>query len=102
MVRAQGVALSKSGKDWRGRCPFHEDSTPSLVVSPAKNLWNCFGCGVGGGPVDWVMKARGVSFRHAVELLREGMPALAAKGMIKAAGVARSTVTAAMPCTLRG
>ncbi|WP_250491306.1 CHC2 zinc finger domain-containing protein [Caballeronia sp. INML2] len=37
LVRAQGVELAKSGKDRRGRCPFHEDSTPSLVVTPAAN-----------------------------------------------------------------
>lgn len=71
-VRAHGIELAKSGKDWRGKCPFHEDSTPSFVVTPAKNLWHCFGCNAGGGPVDWVMKANGISFRHAVELLREG------------------------------
>lgn len=79
LVRAHGIGLVKSGRDWRGRCPFHEDGTPSLVVTPSKNLWHCFGCGLGGGPVDWAMKANGISFRHAVELLREGIPALAAK-----------------------
>ena len=47
-------------------------------MTPGKNLWHCFGCGVGGGPIDWVMKRRGVSFRHAVELLREGVIPLAA------------------------
>ena len=47
-------------------------------MTPAKNLWHCFGCGVGGGPIDWVMKHRGVSFRHAVELLKDGLPSLAA------------------------
>jgi len=78
LVRAHGIELAKSGRDWLGRCPFHEDTTPSLVVTPAKNLWHCFGCGVGGGPVDWTMKASGVSFRHAVELLRV-TPVLAAK-----------------------
>ncbi len=87
LVRAQGIELAKSGKDWRGKCPFHEDSTPSLVVTPAKNLWHCFGCNAGGGPVDWAMKANGISFRHAVELLREGIPSLAAK-----AGTTHSTV----------
>jgi len=76
LVEASGVALKKSGKDLLGRCPFHEDETASLVVTPAKNLWHCFGCGVGGGPIDWVIKHRGVSFRHAVELLREGLPSL--------------------------
>lgn len=89
LVRAHGIELAKSGKDWRGRCPFHEDSTPSLVVTPAKNLWHCFGCNAGGGPVDWVMKANGISFRHAVELLREGIPSLATK-----TGAVRTTVRA--------
>ncbi len=70
LVEASGVELKKGGKDMLGRCPFHEDATASLVVTPAKNLWHCFGCGIGGGPIDWVMKRQGVSFRHAVELLR--------------------------------
>ena len=72
LVEASGIELKRSGKDLLGRCPFHEDGTASLVVTPAKNLWHCFGCGIGGGVIDWVMKLRGVSFRHAVEQLREG------------------------------
>jgi DNA primase len=67
LVEASGIDLKRGGKDLLGRCPFHEDDTASLVVTPGKNLWHCFGCGVGGGPIDWVMKRRGVSFRHAVE-----------------------------------
>ena len=70
LVASAGIALTKSGKDLLGTCPFHEDGTPSLVVTPVKNLWHCFGCQSGGGPIDWVMKLRGVSFRHAVELLQ--------------------------------
>jgi DNA primase catalytic core len=70
LVEASGIELKKGGKDMLGRCPFHEDATASLVVTPAKNLWHCFGCGVGGGPIDWVMKRQSVSFRNAVELLR--------------------------------
>ena len=70
LVEASGIELKRGGKDWLGRCPFHEDDTASLVVTPAKNLWHCFGCGIGGGPIDWVIKRNGVSFRHAVELLR--------------------------------
>ena len=72
LVEASGVALKGAGKDRLGRCPFHEDREASLVVTPAKNLWHCFSCQIGGGPIDWMMKSRGVSFRHAVELLREG------------------------------
>ncbi len=70
LIEARGIALVKQGKDLAGRCPFHEEATPSLVVSPAKNLFHCFGCGAAGGPIDWVMKLDGVSFRRAVELLR--------------------------------
>ena len=44
----------------------------ALSVTPAKNLFHCFGCGAAGGPIDWVMKRQGVSFRHAIELLRDG------------------------------
>lgn len=93
LVEASGIELKRGGKDLLGRCPFHEDDTASLVVTPAKNLWHCFGCGIGGGPIDWVIKRRGVSFRHAVELLREGFTSLAADS----AGVKRSTVKALPP-----
>ena len=82
LVEASGIELKRGGKDLLGCCPFHEDDTASLVVTPSKNLWHCFGCGVGGGPIDWVMKRRGVSFRHAVELLREGVVPLAADGAV--------------------
>jgi len=70
LVAVSGVTLKKAGKDMLGRCPFHDDAEASLVVTPAKNPWHCFSCQVGGGPIDWVMKSRGVSFRHAVELLK--------------------------------
>lgn len=86
LVEASGIVLKKSGRDLLGVCPFHEDDTPSLVVTPSKNLWHCFGCQVGGGPIDWMMKTRGVSFRHAVELLREGIvaaPLAAKRGTVK-------------------
>lgn len=89
LVESSGIELKKAGKDWLGRCPFHADDTASLVVTPAKNLWHCFGCGIGGGPIDWVMKHRGVSFRHAVELLREGLPSSAADGAVKHTTVRR-------------
>lgn len=69
LVESAGIVLKKSGKDLIGTCPFHDDGEPSLVVTPSKNLWHCFGCQSGGDPIAWVMKLRGVSFRHAVELL---------------------------------
>ncbi len=70
LVEASGIALTKSGANRMGVCPFHEDREASLVVTPSKNLWHCFGCGAAGGPIDWVMKSQAISFRHAVALLK--------------------------------
>jgi DNA primase len=90
LVEGRGVELRQVGADLVGRCPFHDDATASLVISPAKNLWHCLGaCQTGGSVVDWVMRAEGVSFRHAVELLRDGMPEPAAGSPI---GVKSSSV----------
>jgi DNA primase catalytic core len=70
--------LKPHGKDLVGRCAFHEDKTPSLVISPKSNLWHCLGaCQAGGSPIDWVMRWHKVSFRHAVELLQKDSPTLA-------------------------
>ncbi len=85
LAEASGLELKKSGKDFVARCPFHADETASLVITPGKNLWHCFGCGAAGGPLDWVMKTQGVSFRHAVELLRADL-SLAAGSLDGAAG----------------
>lgn len=74
LVESSGLALTKQGNDYVGLCPFHEETTPSFKVNAEKNVWHCFGCGVGGGVIDWVMKKNGVSFKHAVELLKEGRP----------------------------
>ena len=80
LAEARGVKLKQHGKDLIGLCPFHDDHEPSLVITPDKNLWHCLGaCQAGGTVIDWVMKAEGVSFRHAVELLRQGIPSLAAE-----------------------
>ncbi|MBW3670183.1 MAG: toprim domain-containing protein [Acidobacteria bacterium] len=75
LVGARGIELKKHGENLLGLCPFHDDREPSLVVTPAKNLWNCLGaCGGGGDVIEWVMKSRNVGFRGAVEILweREG------------------------------
>lgn len=79
LVMGFGVELKRHGAELLGTCPFHEDKTPSLVVSPKTNLWHCLGkCNIGGSTIDWVMKTKGVSFRHAVELLRADHSSLAA------------------------
>jgi DNA primase catalytic core len=71
LCRDYGVELKPMGPDnLMGRCPFHEDQTPSFGVTPSKNLWNCLaGCG-GGDNIQFVMRREKVSFRHAVEILQ--------------------------------
>jgi DNA primase len=77
LAESQGYKLQKHGKDYAVCCPFHADKTPSCVITPKSNLFNCFGCGVGGSVIDWVMKTQGVSFRHAVELLKNDIGVVA-------------------------
>ncbi|MDI7230609.1 CHC2 zinc finger domain-containing protein, partial [Leptospira santarosai] len=72
LVRSYGIELRKHGLNWVGRCPFHEDKTPSFIVTPTKHLWHCMGaCKAGGSAIDFVMKKEGLGFQEAVELLLE-------------------------------
>lgn len=81
LVQAAGVELRRHGANLVGRCPFHDDAGPSLVVTPSKNLWHCLGaCQAGGSVIDWVMRRERVSFRHAVELLQQGVAPSAPTG----------------------
>ena len=60
LAEARGIALARKGADLVGLCPFHDDREPSLVITPAKNLWHCLGaCQAGGSVIDWVMRAQG-------------------------------------------
>ena len=94
LAEARGVIFARHGADLIGRCPFHEDKTPSLVVTPSKNLWHCLGaCQVGGTAIDWVMRAEGVSFRHAVELLQnDALPLVASAAEPTVVPPTKSTV----------
>ena len=73
LVESQGYQPKKHGTkgDYVISCPFHDDKTPSMVISSKKNVFHCFGCGESGTVIDWVMKTQGVSFRHAVTVLQE-------------------------------
>ena len=74
LVESQGHQLKKHGKDYALNCPFPEDKTASLIITPKSNLWHCMGaCNVGGSVIDWVMKTQGLSFRFACELLQKDL-----------------------------
>ncbi|MGJ0638707.1 CHC2 zinc finger domain-containing protein [Xenorhabdus bovienii] len=70
VIEQQGRQMFKRGKDMTVLCPFHQEKTPSMVITPSKNLYHCFGCDAGGSVLDWVMQTEGLSLRHAVERLR--------------------------------
>jgi DNA primase len=63
------VNLRKAGSHWKGLCPFHAEKTPSFTVNPQKNIFHCFGCGVGGDAFGFVMRQDRLSFPEAVRSL---------------------------------
>ncbi len=68
-VIGEVVPLKKSGREWKGKCPFHEDKTPSFYVIPQKGFYNCFGCGESGDIFTFVMKRMGMDFTDAIRYL---------------------------------
>jgi DNA primase len=63
------VVLKKSGVNYLGLCPFHSEKTPSFNVNTAKGIYHCFGCGVGGDAISFIMRMEGLSFPDAVKFL---------------------------------
>lgn len=63
------IRLQKTGINYKATCPFHHEKTPSFVVSPSRQRWHCFGCGKGGGHIDFVMEMEGLDFKEALEVL---------------------------------
>ncbi len=63
------VSLKKRGTNYIGLCPFHNEKTPSFIVSPAKNICKCFGCGKGGSPVNFIMEKEQISYPEALRYL---------------------------------
>ena len=63
------VRLKRSGSGYVGLCPFHNEKSPSFSVSPARQMYKCFGCGVGGNVITFVMEYENYSFLEAMEYL---------------------------------
>lgn len=70
-VVSQYVHLKRSGRNYFGLCPFHNEKSPSFAVSPDKQIFHCFGCGVGGNVIHFISKIEGINFRESIELLAE-------------------------------
>jgi len=74
IIEGAGIELTRETADrYRGLCPFHADTSPSLVVTPSKGLWHCFGCEDkknGGNVVQFLQKVNHISFPEALALIR--------------------------------
>ena len=70
-VISQYISLKRSGRNYFGLCPFHNEKSPSFSVSPDKQIFHCFGCGVGGNVISFISKIEGIGFKEAIEVLAE-------------------------------
>ena len=68
-VVGESVQLKKAGSTYKGLCPFHGEKTPSFTVTPSRDSWKCFGCGLGGDVFSFVMQRDGVTFPDALRTL---------------------------------
>ena len=76
LCQSHGIELKRRGaKNLVGKCPFHDDGTPSLSIDPVKNVWHCFGCDKGGSVIDFVMLKENIPFAEAVARLQGNSPA---------------------------
>ena len=70
-VISQYISLKRSGRNYFGLCPFHNEKSPSFSVSPDKQIFHCFGCGVGGNVISFISKIEGIGFKESIEVLAE-------------------------------
>ncbi|MBD3245749.1 MAG: DNA primase [Candidatus Omnitrophica bacterium] len=82
-VVSQYIPLKRAGRNYKAVCPFHNEKTPSFFVNPQKQIFHCFGCGEGGGAVQFLMQYEKVGFVEAMEILaqRLGMTVPTEKGV---------------------
>jgi DNA primase len=70
-VLADYIQMKKAGVNFKAVCPFHNEKTPSLIISPAKGIWHCFGCGLGGDIFEFIKLSENVEFAEALKILAD-------------------------------
>src|SRR5574344_1957255 len=68
-IVSQYVVLKRTGRNYMGLCPFHKEKSGSFCVSPDKQIFHCFGCGVGGDVISFISKIENINYKEAIELL---------------------------------
>ena len=71
VVAGYNLPLKRAGAVWKGLCPFHNERTPSFTVNPQRQIYKCFGCGAGGGPIRFVQSYENLDFVAAAKKLAE-------------------------------
>ena len=83
LCQSRNIQLKKTGKNYLGKCPFHDDATASFTVNPKENLWHCFGCNTGGDVIRFVELLDRCTFREAVATLQQIQSHTAVKTAVK-------------------
>lgn len=65
------MELQKAGKNYKGRCPFHQEKTPSFMISPDRGLYHCYGCSAGGDMFTFIQEIEGIDFKGALKILAD-------------------------------
>ncbi len=87
-VISEYISLKKAGQNWKGLCPFHTEKTPSFTVSPAKQIFHCFGCNTGGDIFSFLTRYENLTFPEALNVLakRAGVELRARPGTVQKTG----------------
>ncbi len=97
VIAGYGIELKKQGADLVGLCPFHEDTKPSLHLTPAKQLWHCPACGAGGNVIQFVARRDGLSEKEAALQLLARLPGVTRGSEMEATGASNITPPACDP-----